>query len=83
LVNAVYSIAELMPQVIALAGQIAKNSPRAVAASKQLIRRSLDGNVARGLEAEIEALAQAFGSDDQREGMTAFVEKRPAVFTGN
>jgi enoyl-CoA hydratase len=83
LVNAVYSIAELMPQVIALAGQIAKYSPRAVAASKQLIRRSLDGNVARGLEAEIEALAQAFGSDDQREGMTAFVEKRPAVFTGN
>jgi len=82
LVNAVYPIADLMPQAIALAGQIAKNSPRAVAASKQLIRRSLDGNVARGLEAEIEALAQAFSSEDQREGMTAFVEKRQAVFTG-
>src|SRR6478609_5485064 len=83
LVNAVYPLPELMPEAIALAGQIAKNSPRAVAASKQLIRRSLDGNMARGLEAEIDSLAQAFGSDDQREGMTAFVEKRPAFFTGN
>lgn len=83
LVNAVYPLAELMPQAITMAQQIARNSPRAVAASKQLIRRSLDGNNARGLEAEIEALAQAFGSEDQREGMTAFVEKRPASFTGN
>lgn len=83
LVNAVYPLAELMSQAVAMAQQIAKNSPRSVAAAKQLIRRSADGNVARGLEAELEAFGQAFGSEDQREGMTAYIEKRTAIFTGN
>lgn len=80
LVNAVVPPAELLPTAIGLAEQIARNSPMAVRAAKQLMRLAFDGPLARGLEAEVEAFGRAFGTPDQREGMAAFVEKRAPVF---
>lgn len=65
-----------------LAGRVARNAPLAVAASKQLIRRS------QGLtEAEFWALQKpyvpkVFTSEDAREGPRAFAQKRPATWTG-
>jgi len=82
LVNAVMPLPELLPRARELAGQIAKNSPRAMAAAKQLIALAFNGQTATGLETEAETFAAAFGSADQREGMQAFIEKRPPVFTG-
>jgi enoyl-CoA hydratase len=82
LVNGVYPLAELMPVAHALADAIAKNSPRAVAQSKKLIRLALNGSVDDGLAAEANAFGEAFETEDQREGMGAFVEKRAATFTG-
>jgi enoyl-CoA hydratase len=69
-----------MPTAIALAEQIAGNSPRAVTSAKQLMRRAFDGPLDEGLAAEIDAFAGAFGTPDQREGMAAFVEKRAPIY---
>lgn len=80
LVNRVVPLPELMPTALDMAGQIARNSPMAVRTAKQLMRLAFNGNIARGLEAELEAFGQAFGTADQREGMAAFVEKRTANF---
>jgi enoyl-CoA hydratase len=80
LVNRVLPLPELMPAALDMAGQIARNSPMAVRTAKQLMRLAFNGNIARGLEAELEAFGQAFGTADQREGMAAFVDKRTAKF---
>jgi enoyl-CoA hydratase len=81
LVNSVVPAHELMPKALEIARSIAANSPMAVRAAKQLMRLAFNGNPARGLEAELEAFGLAFGTADQREGMAAFVEKRPASFS--
>jgi enoyl-CoA hydratase len=79
-VNHVVPAGELLAKAQEIASQIAANSPMAVRNAKQLMRLAFNGNTARGLEAELEAFGLAFESADQREGMAAFVEKRPATF---
>jgi enoyl-CoA hydratase len=81
LVNNVVPAGDLMAKALEMARSIAANSPMAVRAAKQLMRLAFNGNTARGLEAELEAFGLAFGTPDQREGMAAFVEKRPASFS--
>ena len=76
LVNQVVPLADLVPVALDLASQIARNSPMAVRSAKQLMRLAFDGPLERGLQAEIDAFGSAFTTSDQREGMTAFVEKR-------
>ncbi|MGH2549744.1 MAG: enoyl-CoA hydratase-related protein [Thermomicrobiales bacterium] len=80
-VNAVVPAEQLLTKAKEIARSIASNSPKAVRAAKQLMRLAFNGNTPRGLEAELEAFGLAFGTDDQREGMAAFVEKRPASFS--
>lgn len=79
-VNHVVPAGELLAKAREIAEQVAANSPMAVRNAKQLMRLAFNGNTARGLEAELEAFGLAFESADQREGMAAFVEKRPATF---
>ena len=80
LVNAVYPLAELMPKARELAASIARNSPLAVRAGKRAMALALAGDPGAGFAAEIALFSEAFGTDDQREGMRAFVEKRAAAF---
>lgn len=80
LVNAVHPPNELLPAARALAGQVARNSPAAVRAAKRLMSLAFAGNPGSGLAAEVASFAGAFGGSDQREGMSAFIEKRQAVF---
>jgi enoyl-CoA hydratase len=80
LVNAVYAAERLLVEAKGLAAGIAKNSPRAVRQSKRLMRLAWGHNLALGLEDEERTFGNSFETVDQREGMTAFVEKRPAVF---
>lgn len=80
LVNRVVPLPELLPTAFDLAGQIARNSPMAVRSAKQLIRRSFDEPLTQGLAVEIDAFSAAFMTADQREGMSAFVEKRSPVY---
>jgi enoyl-CoA hydratase len=78
LVNAVFPPEELLVKSLELARELAAKSPLVLAAAKQAMNRTLYGD----LGAEAEAFAGLFGSDDQREGMAAFIEKRPPEFTG-
>ena len=81
LVNAVHPADRLLPEATALARSIAANSPRAVSAAKRAMSLAF-GTPDNGLAAELALFDQSFGTADQREGMRAFVEKRPATFGG-
>ncbi len=76
LVNSVHEPDELLPAAMALAGTIAANSRRAVAAAKQALTVAWGLDLTGGLLTELDAFAASFGTDDQREGMAAFLEKR-------
>ena len=80
LVNAVYPVSELLEKANEIAVQIAKNSPLAVRSAKRLMQLAFNGQVASGLDTELHAFADAFATSDQKEGMTAFVEKRAAEY---
>lgn len=80
LVNSVHAPDELEANALKLARTIARNSPAAVTATKRLIAASETMSVDEGLYLELKMFADAFESADQREGMTAFVEKRKPAF---
>lgn len=80
LVNAVHPQADLLPAARAMAEQIAANSPKAVRAAKAAMARAFAGKTVEGLVTERTLFAAAFATDDQKEGMRAFVEKRKPEF---
>ncbi len=73
----------LMPTVRELAGRIAANGPLAVAAAKRCIHRGQSMPLADALALEQREFGALFATADQKEGMTAFVGKRAAQFTGS
>ena len=81
LVNAVVPHADLMTRVRAVAEKIASKGPLAVAQCKRVLLRGADVSLTTANELEAQAFASLFGSLDQKEGMAAFVQKRPAKFT--
>jgi enoyl-CoA hydratase len=82
LVNAVVPHAELLGKVREVAAKIAAKGPLAIAAVKRVVLRGADVPLATANELEATAFAALFGTDDQREGMAAFLGKRPARFVG-
>jgi enoyl-CoA hydratase len=76
LCNEVTGPAELLPRARALAERIASRAPLAVAAAKRAMRVGEDLPLERALMVEQEAFASLFASEDQKEGMRAFLEKR-------
>jgi enoyl-CoA hydratase len=83
LVNAVHPLDQLMSAAREMAARIARNSPVAVRAAKNLIGLMSTGDQAAGLAAEVASFGAAFAAPDRSEGMTAFVEKRAADFAGD
>jgi len=82
LVNAVHPATELLERARELARQIAANGPVAVRLTKQAVRFGLEHGLAAGLAYERQLFAHAFTTEDQREGMTAFLQKRKPLFRG-
>ncbi len=80
LVNAVHAPEALMDAALEMAQSFAKNAPIAVKYSKACIDRGLQTDLDSGIAMENELFAMCFGTEDQKEGMTAFLEKRPAQF---
>jgi enoyl-CoA hydratase len=82
LVNAVVPHAELLPKVFEVANKIAAKGPLAIAQCKRVLVRGEGLTLAAACELEAQGFAALFGTADQREGMKAFMEKRPAKFEG-
>jgi enoyl-CoA hydratase len=82
LVNVVVPHAELLAKVQEVANGIAGKSPLASQAIKRAIFVGLEAPLTTANELEIRSFAALFGSHDQREGMGAFLEKRPPTFNG-
>ncbi|NTX06606.1 enoyl-CoA hydratase/isomerase family protein [Myxococcus sp. CA040A] len=82
LVLEVLPAAELLAHCSSVAAKMLKNSPLAIATAKRVIGQGADKDLGEANALERRGFAELFGSDDQREGMKAFLEKRPAVFTG-
>lgn len=80
LVNSVHEPDVLEENAQTMARIIARNSPQAVADTKRLIAASQSMDPDEGLDLELKTFANTFESHDQREGMTAFVEKRKPSF---
>jgi len=80
LVNAVYAPEELMNGAIEMAKSFTKNAPIAVKYSKACIDRGLQMDIDDGIALENELFAMCFATEDQKEGMAAFLEKRSAEF---
>ncbi len=73
---------QLLPHCRKVAATIAKRGPLAVAKAKQVINAGVELSLVKGNELEQRAFADLFGSEDQKEGMAAFLAKRPAEFKG-
>jgi enoyl-CoA hydratase/carnithine racemase len=65
-----------------LAAGLAAGAPLAVAAITRVVNDGLDRSLPDALDRELEEIAPLFASEDAREGMTAFTEKRPPKFSG-
>jgi enoyl-CoA hydratase len=82
LANHVYPAAELRARGLEMARTIAANGPVAVRIAKQCAQRGLDLDLANACVLETNSFALAFATDDQKEGMSAFLAKRAPQFSG-
>jgi enoyl-CoA hydratase len=82
LVDVVHPAADLRTKTLELARAMATKSPVALQMAKSAVRAAAEMPMAAGLAYETELFATCFASDDKREGVAAFLEKRPASFTG-
>ena len=82
IVSAVHPPEELMPATYELARKIASGPPIAIRLAKRALYHGLDVDLRSALEFETFAQNIASETEDAREGIRAFVEKRPAVFKG-
>jgi enoyl-CoA hydratase len=82
LVNRVVPIDTYLDEALRLAEQIASRAPLAVRAAKKMINQSYERTLAEGLLVEKQEFYNLFASEDQKEGMQAFAEKRKPNWTG-
>jgi enoyl-CoA hydratase len=82
LVQAVFDLGELKEKTMEIAGLLASKSPLALAAAKTAVNRAFQGEHAGNLEREADSFGALFASEDAKEGLAAFVEKREPNFRG-
>ncbi|WP_428263858.1 enoyl-CoA hydratase-related protein [Haliangium sp.] len=83
LVDAVVEPGALMDKVAETAARIAKNGPLAVAEAKKLVHMGQSMSLESAVALEQRSFAGLFATDDQKEGMAAFLAKREAAFRGH
>lgn len=82
LVNRIVPVADYLNEAIKFAEEVASRAPLAVRAGKKMINQTYERFLADGLAEEKQTLYNLFGTEDQKEGMRAFVEKRKPNWTG-
>ena len=82
LVNRVVPVESFLDEALSLAEQIAGRAPLAVRAGKEAVNTIYEGSLTDGLSTEKELFYSLFSSEDQKEGMRAFIEKREPNWQG-
>ena len=82
LVSRVVPAAELVEEAVKVATAIAGMAPLAVLANKEMVNAAFETGLAQGVQFERRLFHGLFGTEDQSEGMAAFVEKRPGRWKG-
>jgi enoyl-CoA hydratase len=82
LVNRAVQPQQLMVEARRMAERIAKQGPLAVSRAKGALLQTLQTSQDAGLKHEWEVVSSTFGTEDQKEGMTAFLERRKPQFKG-
>jgi enoyl-CoA hydratase len=82
LVAKVVPAADLVDEALNTAAAIAAMAPLAAIATKEMINAAFEMPLAQGIRFERRLFHGLFGTEDQKEGMTAFVEKRPGKWSG-
>ncbi len=82
LVNKVVPLEKLMSAAREIANKIASNAPLAVKYAKQAINEGVTQGASTGFKLEAELFGRCFATEDQKEGMGAYLEKRRAKFKG-
>ena len=82
LVNKVVPQASLLAEAKALGAKLAAKSGTALALAKAAINSAWQTTLATGLDMEMQNFSLAFATEDQKEGMSAFIEKRKPQFKG-
>lgn len=82
LVNRVAPVSDYLNEAMKLADEIASRAPLAVRAAKKMINQSYERFLSDGLAEEKQVFYNLFSSEDQKEGMKAFVEKRKPEWRG-
>jgi enoyl-CoA hydratase len=82
LVNRVVPDERFLEEALMLAAEVAERAPLAVRIGKEAVNKSFELSLSEGLEVERRAFYMLFATEDQKEGMRAFVEKRKAEWKG-
>ena len=82
MVNHVVPVEKYLEEALRLAEEIAGRAPIAVRAAKKMINQTFEQTLSEGLAAEKQAFYNLFASEDQKEGMQAFIEKRNPEWKG-
>lgn len=82
LVNHVYPVDQLETETLKLADKIAEKAPIALRLIKEAVKFASRSNLDEGLRREVDLFAICFSTEDKKEGVAAFLEKRKPEFTG-
>jgi enoyl-CoA hydratase len=82
LVNRVVPVERYLDEALSLAAEIASRAPLAVRLAKEAVNHAFESFLQDGLADERRAFYFLFSTKDQKEGMKAFIEKRPAQWQG-
>ncbi len=82
LANRVVEVEAYLDEALKLAGEIAARAPLAVRAAKKMVNQALEHGLSDGLSKEQQEFYNLFDTEDQEEGMRAFIEKRQPRWKG-
>ncbi|MEK6573866.1 MAG: enoyl-CoA hydratase-related protein, partial [Chloroflexota bacterium] len=82
LINRVVPVEQYLGEALKLANEIAARAPLAVRLGKEAVNHAFESSLADGLADERRAFYFLFSTDDQKEGMKAFIDKRKPEWKG-